>query len=326
MFILIARLIVIIAGPVIGYFKISPGPQGILIGTAVACGVIFVEILIQKIPLDDIVAGILGLVLGLISAKLLDYSIALTESPRLLTLIQQYSLLIKIVFAYIGMVIALKKKEEIDLLDKNILSPSRTRLYNEIKILDTSALIDGRISEIGQTGFIEGTVAIPSFVLKELQSLADSHDQLKRARGVRGLDILKQLQQDRELQLKVVEKDYPEEEEVDAKIVKMAEELKAKIVTTDYNLNKLASVKGIKVLNVNELSNAVKAMVLPGEALQVFVLKEGKERGQGVGYLDDGTMVVVEEGKKFIGRKIEVVVENIHQTSAGRIVFAQPHK
>lgn len=325
MFILIARLIVIIAGPVIGYLKISPGPRGILIGTAVACGVILVEIIIQKIPLDDIVAGTIGLVIGLIAAKLLDYSIALTESPHLIGIAEKYSLMIKIVFAYVGMLIALKKKEEIDLLDRNILTPSRLKTHNGLKILDTSALIDGRISEILQVGFLEGTMAIPSFVLKEIQALADSSDPLKRSRGGRGLDILKQLQQDKNIQVKVFERDYPEVE-TDEKIIKLAEEIKAKIITTDYNLNKLASFKGLKVLNVNDLSNAVKPMVLPGEALHLFVLKEGKERGQGVGYLDDGTMVVVEEGKNYIGKKIEVTVENIHQTSAGRIVFVRPHR
>ncbi len=192
-----------------------------------------------------------------------------------------------------------------------------------MKILDTSAIIDGRINDIGEADFLEGTLVVPGFVLKELQEVADSADSIKRARGRRGLDVVKKLKDNKKVLLKIFEKDYPKITEIDSKIVKLADDLGAKIVTSDYNLNKVASVQGVKVLNINELSNAIKPPVLPGEELKVFVLKEGKEKKQGVAYLDDGTMVVVEDGKNYIGQKIEVTVSSILQTSAGRMIFAR---
>ena len=323
MFIWIVRLLVIIAGPIIGYFQISAGPKGILIGTAAAILVILVEILIEKVALDTMIAGGIGIILGLIAAKLIDYSVALMENRAVETFFKSYSLLIKIVLAYIGMVLAIRKKEELELLDRNIAFSSKRRGGATMKVVDTSALIDGRIADICETKFLEGTLVIPSFVLKELQEISDSPDSSKRNRGRRGLDILKRLQEIKQASVKIFEKDYAKIEEVDAKIVKLAEELDARILTADFNLNKIAAVQGIAVLNVNELSNAIKPPVLPGEAMKVFVLKEGKEPKQGVAYLDDGTMVVVEGGRKHIGRKVDVMVNGILQTAAGRMIFAR---
>jgi len=192
-----------------------------------------------------------------------------------------------------------------------------------MKVVDSSALIDGRITDICETKFLEGTLVIPSFILRELQEISDSPDTSKRNRGRRGLDILKRLQETKQVTVKIFEKDYPKIEEVDAKIVKLAEELDARILTADFNLNKVAAVQGIAVLNINELSNAIKPPVLPGEAMKVFVLKEGKEPKQGVAYLDDGTMVVIEGGRRYIGRKVDVMVNSILQTAAGRMIFAR---
>jgi uncharacterized protein YacL len=323
LFIWIVRLLVVIAGPIIGYFQISAGAKGILIGTAAAILVILVELLIEKVALDTMIAGGIGIILGLIAAKLIDYSVALMENRTVETFFKSYSLLIKIVLAYIGMVLAIRKKEELELLDRNIALSTKRRGGATMKVVDTSALIDGRIADICETKFLEGTLVIPSFVLKELQEISDSPDSSKRNRGRRGLDILKRLQENKQISVKIFEKDYPKIEEVDAKIVKLAEELDARILTADFNLNKIASVQGIGVLNVNELSNAIKPPVLPGEAMKVFVLKEGKEPKQGVAYLDDGTMVVVEDGRKYIGKKVEVMVNSILQTAAGRMIFAR---
>ncbi|MCK4802582.1 TRAM domain-containing protein [bacterium] len=269
------------------------------------------------------VAGGIGIILGLIAAKLIDYSVALMGNPSVDTFFKSYSLLTKVVLAYIGMLLAIKKKEELELLDKNITLSSKRKGGAMMKVIDTSALIDGRIIDICETKFLEGTLVIPNFVLKELQEVSDSPDSSKRNLGRRGLDVLKKLQETKQVTVKIFEKDYPKIEEVDAKIIKLADELDARIMTADFNLNKVAAVQGIAVLNVNELSNAIKPPVLPGEAMKVFVLKEGKEPKQGVAYLDDGTMVVVEGGRRYIGRKVDVMVNSILQTAAGRMIFAR---
>lgn len=315
------RLSVVIAGPIIGYFKLGEAPQGVLLGTAIAAGVIILEIMIEKIPLDDLVAGILGAIIGLIGAKLLDYAISLLEIQPLTVLYKPYSVLIKIILAYFGLLIAIRKKEELNLLDQNI---SRGMKGQDIKILDTSAIIDGRIADVCDTKFLDGIFIVPRFILKELQTVADSGDSLKRSRGRRGLEILNRMQENKNIQLRIYEKDYQGTPEADLKIIKLATELKAKVITTDFNLNKIAALSGVLVLNVNELSNAVKPMVVPGEMMEVILVKEGKEHNQGVAYLEDGTMVVVEEGRRRIGEKLEVVVTSVLQTTAGRMIFTRP--
>ncbi|HAX61614.1 MAG TPA: PIN domain nuclease [Elusimicrobia bacterium] len=312
---------IIIAGPVIGWFQISKDAKGILIGVAVALAVIFVEILIEMIPLDSIVAGGLGAILGLIAAKLLDYSIFLMEDAKLDSFMKTYSILIKMVLAYLGFIIAIRKKEELSLLDKDIHLSSKRR-QEDLKILDSSAIIDGRILDIIETNFVTGVIVVPEFVVAELQTLADSSDSTKRQRGRRGLDLLNKIRQNLVVPVKIFEKDYPEITQTDAKILKLAEDLKAKIITTDFNLNKVASVHGVVVLNVNELAGVIKPALLPGELLNIYLMKEGKEKKQAVAYLEDGTMVVVENGRGFLGKKVEVTVTNVLQTSTGRMIFA----
>lgn len=320
MFLWFIRILVILSGPAIGYWRIDHSAKGIVVGFLVALAVIAIEILIERVPLDSLIAGGLGAILGLIAAKLLDYSVAQLDNGTIERFAQDYSLIIKIVFAYLGFVIAIRKKEEISLLDQDIRFTSRRR-PEEVKVLDTSSLIDGRIADICDTKFISGTLVVPSFILRELQAIADSSDSVKRVRGRRGLDILKRLQETPDVAVKIFEKEFPDISETDAKLVRLAEDLKARILTTDFNLNKVASIHGVTVLNVNDLANVLKPVVLPGEGMTVYIVKEGKERKQGVAYLDDGTMVVVENGRNFIGKKLEVVVSSILQTSAGRMVF-----
>jgi len=197
-----------------------------------------------------------------------------------------------------------------------------SRLH-QYKVLDTSVIIDGRIADICETGFLDGTLVVPQFVLRELQQVADSSDSMKRNRGRRGLDVLQRVQKMTNVHVQIVETDFPEVKEVDLKLIELAKRLSGKIVTNDFNLNKVAQLRGVAVLNINELANSLKPVVLPGEVLRVFVLKEGKEPGQGVAYLDDGTMVVVDQGKRAIGRTIEVTVTSVLQTTAGKMIFCR---
>jgi len=191
------------------------------------------------------------------------------------------------------------------------------------KLLDTSVIIDGRIADLCETGFIEGRFIIPQFILQELQHISDSADSLKRARGRRGLDILNHIQKSSDMEVTITEEDFPHIKEVDAKLVELAKKIQARIITNDLNLNKVAELQGVRVLNINDLSNAIKPVVLPGETIRVFVLKEGKEAGQGVAYLDDGTMIVVDNAKRCIGKNVDVVVTSVLQTSAGRMIFTR---
>lgn len=237
-------------------------------------------------------------------------------------------IVINVVSAYLGFSLALNKEKLIaDFLFAQ--SKNLSNNYNEKtdlsanKILDTSVIIDGRIADICKTGFVEGSLIIPEFILEELRHIADSSDVLKRNRGRRGLDILKQMQKDDGINVEIINKDFEEIVEVDSKLVKLAKIMSGIIVTNDYNLNKVADLQGVRVLNINELANAVKPVVLPGEEMDVRVIKEGKEDGQGIGYLDDGTMIVVDEGIKYIGEEVSVLVTSILQTAAGRMIFAK---
>ncbi|MCB4792735.1 MAG: hypothetical protein LHV68_12745 [Elusimicrobia bacterium] len=323
MLIWIIRGLILITSPIVSYFYISQNFEGIIIGFSIASIFVVGEIIIQAIPLDTIIAGILGIIFGLIGAKLLDYIVYLTDNTQLYEWLKNYSLLIKIIFAYFGLVIAVKKKSELDLLDQDILRKRKHKRINELVILDTSTLIDGRITDITETKFLSGAFLVPRFVLQELQALADSSDTHKRNRARRGLDIIAQLQKDETVTIKIVDKDFPDLTGVDQKLLQLAKDLEAKIITTDFNLNKVAALQGVVVLNINDLSNALKPIYLPGEKMPLFVVKEGKERSQGIGYLDDGTMVVVEDGRKYVGKRIEVIVNSILQTSSGRMVFTR---
>ena len=317
------RLGVIIAGPMVGWFQIAQTTRGIMVGVACSLLVILAEIIIDRIPLDNLVAAVLGAILGLISSKLLDYGIYLLDKPMLYDRIHKYTLLFDVLLTYLGMVVSIRKKEEVELLDRNIFVPTAKKKGQDVLILDTSVIIDGRISEICDTKFVSGRILVPRFVLNELHALSDSADATKRQRGRRGLDIIAHLQEIPENAVTVYEKDFSHLKEVDAKLVELAKELHAKVMTTDFNLNKVATLQGIRVLNINDLANALKAAVLPGEHMMILIVKEGKEKDQGIAYLDDGTMIVVEEGRKFVGKRIEVIVTTILQTSAGRMVFTK---
>jgi uncharacterized protein YacL len=231
-------------------------------------------------------------------------------------------MLLVVFLGYLGIVVGGQKGEWFE--PARIIAAFRdsARLH-QYKVLDTSVIIDGRIADICETGFLEGTLVVPQFVLRELQQVADSSDSLKRNRGRRGLDILQKIQKMVGVQVQIVETDFPEVREVDLKLIELARKLQGKIVTNDFNLNKVAQLRGVQVLNINELANSLKPVVLPGEVMRVFMLKEGKEAGQGVGYLDDGTMVVVDQGKKALGKTIEVTVTSVLQTTAGKMIFCR---
>jgi uncharacterized protein YacL len=319
----IIRFLVILIGPVIGYFQISPDTKGILVGVGAAVLIIGVEILIDRVALDALISGVIGGVMGLVAAQGLGWVIYQVDHPRLYELSQKYSLLTHIIFAYLGFIVLLRKRSELDLLDRDLIVKGSKKKLQQTHVVDTSVLIDGRVADVCESKFLSGTLVVPRFVLTELQHVADSSDPNRRSRGRRGMEILARLQENPEVPVKIFDKDYPDVREVDSKLVALARELGAKILTTDFNLNKIASLQGVTVLNINDLANALKPVVLPGESMSIFVVKEGKERDQGVGYLDDGTMVVVEEGRRFIGQKLNVMVTSILQTSAGRMIFTK---
>ncbi len=282
------------------------------------------EYKVKEISWKKIIIGIFGLVIGLIISAVINYAFSIPNIPRIGLYLQ---ILINLVCAYVGFSLSIHKEKEISRVffdnDKKV---DYSKLDDSIsnKILDTSVIIDGRIADICKTGFIEGNLIIPEFVLEELRHIADSSDVLKRNRGRRGLDILKQIQKESNINVEIINQDFDDIQEVDSKLVKLAQIIDAKIVTNDYNLNKVAELQGLFVLNINELANAVKPVVLPGEEMAVKVIKEGKEDGQGVAYLDDGTMIVVDDGINYIGEKISVLVTSILQTAAGRMIFAKP--
>lgn len=288
----------------------------------------FIENELQKFPAYDIALGTVGLIVGLIIAFFLSKPL---ENIPYIGFIG--SVILFGLFGYLGIKVATRKKDDLSHVMDNFNSNRRAMIekekvkteYNSSpKILDTSVIIDGRIADICSAGFIEGPLVIPEFVLEELQHIADSSDGLKRNRGRRGLDILNKMQKELDLEIIIHEKKFEETKEVDSKLLKLTQLMNGKILTNDYNLNKVAEVQGIKVLNINELSNAVKPVVLPGEEMMVTVVREGKESGQGLAYLDDGTMIVVESGKRYISETIEVVVTSVLQTSAGKMIFAKP--
>ena len=285
----------------------------------------WVESLLNKMPIYDLLAGSLGLAIGLIISNLIGS--AFINIPIIGNYIPG---ICSIILGYLGISIAISKREEIMLLLVTLPWKGKERPKEKIseveqyKILDTSVIIDGRIADICASGFVEGTLVVPVFVLEELQHIADSSDLLRRNRGRRGLDILNRMQKDLGLTVQINESDFDDIAEVDSKLVRLAQVMKGKLVTNDYNLNKVAELQGVKVLNINELSNSVKPVVLPGEEMVVYLVKDGKEMGQGIGYLDDGTMIVVDSGKKHIGDTIGVLVTSVLQTAAGRMIFAKP--
>ncbi len=280
-----------------------------------------------QVSAQTMIASLMGLVVGLVVAALLSFPLSLLPSPfgQLLPFVAA------VVFSYLGVAIFVMRQND-------ILHMLRARFPASGEdggggngggrrvLLDTSVIIDGRIADIGRTGFVAGPMLVPGFVLLELQHIADSSDGLRRQRGRRGLDILNRLQKDSSVPIQITDLDVEGVRGVDDKLVILAKQLRCPIVTNDYNLNRVAELQGVAVLNINELANAVKAVFLPGETLEVQVIQEGKETGQGVGYLDDGTMVVVEDGKSLIGSAVDVLVTKVLQTAAGRMIFARPEQ
>jgi uncharacterized protein YacL len=279
---------------------------------------------IRQAPAQQLLAGILGLVVGLIIAALLVFPLSLLPSPFR----QILPFVAAVLFGYFGIVLMITRQNDLFSLIRGQLpdrSSGRQRVTTNSRsvLLDTSVIIDGRIADISRTGFLDGEMLVPRFVLNELQHIADSSDGLRRRRGRRGLEMLRRLQDDSVTPVRVADMDIEGVHEVDDKLVLLAKRMRCPIVTNDYNLNRVAQLQGVRVLNINELANAVKALFLPGESLDIDIIQEGKEVGQGVGYLDDGTMVVVEDGKSYIGRKVEVTVTKVLQTAAGRMLFAR---
>ena len=290
---------------------------GALTGFIFALLALSIEKIIKKAPLKVILGGTFGLVLGLVIAQLLGYIFSGLQNPGIRI---SASVILSCTFGYIGLVLGGKKIEEIKWPGWSLFTKGSLKRSGG-KILDTSVIIDGRIADICETDFLEGPLVVPQFVLQELQHIADSADNLKRARGRRGLDILNRMQKGDTVEVKVVDEDYPDIREVDAKLIALAREMHAKIITNDFNLNKVAQLQGVPVLNINQLANALKPMVLPGEILNLLIMREGKEQGQGVAYLDDGTMVVVENASRLLGQEVEASVTSILQTTAGRMIF-----
>ena len=351
----LASLVCILAGAIVGGLGgwfVSPYLIGKL-GNFTA----FVEKQLSKMPINDVIAGAVGLAVGLIIANLLGSAFA-----RIPIVGYYIPVVFSIVLGYLGIRITIKKRKELtgsfDFIPNVLKDVLRSREHEKspeepppavekppepqnerpkvnlvklqehknknYKLLDTNVIIDGRIADICKTGFLEGTLLIPVFVLEELQHIADSADALRRVRGRRGLDILQKIREKLGFAVEIMNVDFDDVQEVDSKLVRLAKKLGGKIITNDFNLNKVAQLRGVAVLNINELSNAVKPVVIPGETMRVQVVKDGKEPGQGVAYLDDGTMIVIENGHRYLSRTISVEVTSALQTSAGRMIFAKP--
>jgi uncharacterized protein YacL len=319
----VIRIVVLLVFLMSGYLlglRYNASIEGASFG--VICGVLalLLERLFGKASLGKIIGGLVGLVIGVFFANLL-----LLPLRRVIADVSVVSFALYALLGYVGLLIGIRRGEGLTLA--GIFRMVRGQTSDEhVKILDTSVIIDGRIADVCDAGFLDGVFLVPQFILQELQHIADSPDSLKRARGRRGLDILHRIQKMAHVTVRITDEDFPKIREVDAKLVALARTHDAKVVTNDFNLNKVAELQGVMVLNINELANALKPVVLPGEALKVFVIKEGKEYNQGVAYLDDGTMVVVENGRKLIGKNAEVSVTSVLQTTAGRMIFSKPRE
>ena len=297
--------------------KATEGVIGILMG----CAVIFFELRLRRVSLRRLIGAALGSVLGIIGAYL--FSLVIHQSIGSEGLRDFLQLFVMMLMAYVGLIVGATKGDLLNLSALGGIFGGEKQTKKSYKILDTSVIIDGRIADIAETGFLDGILAIPSFVLRELQLVADSADSLKRNRGRRGLDILQRIQKISTLQVQIIEDDFPAIREVDMKLIELAKMYEGKVVTNDFNLNKVAQLHGVDVLNINELANSLKPVVLPGEIMKVFILKEGKEYNQGVAYLDDGTMVVVDNARKMIGKTIDISVTSVLQTTAGKMIFGK---
>ena len=323
-----SQLVLIAVTAVTGYFivkDISPSPLYDLIGAALglAAGylVIKIEGKLKEIPLKIIIGTLVGITIGLSVANLFISRLLLTHAKDVPVTLPIY-ILIYFVMGYLGFRVGEEKSHTID-LSKLPLFGKKEETGEGNKILDTSVIIDGRIAEVCEAGFLEGTFIIPQFVLYEIQHIADLQDPVRKTRGRRGLEILHRLQKQTQIKVKIVDVDFPKLKDVDSKLIALAKSLRGKVVTNDYNLHKVAELQGISVLNLNELATALKPAILPGEQLSIRIVKDGKEYGQGIGYLEDGTMVVVDDSKKLMGKTVEVVVTSLLQTTSGRMIFGK---
>jgi len=322
MLIWVYRACILTACPAFVYFVISKEMNSLVVGLGAGVLIVMFEMLLEGMSLLTLIVGIIGAIGGVVGSKFLNLMIQQTGLTELMNAWDKFAALSHFAFGVLGVVVSIRKFPELDSLDKDILASARRR-GSDLKVIDTSAIIDGRVVDICETKFLAGAMVVPRFVLNELHHLADSEDDLKRARGRRGLDMLARMQENPDVPIKIIDRDIPDIEAVDGKLVRLAKDLSAKVMTTDFNLNKIAALEGVVCLNVNDLTTALKPVVLPGEIMTLFVMKDGKERSQGVGYLDDGTMVIIEDGKERIGKRVDAQVTSILQTSAGRMIFSK---
>jgi uncharacterized protein YacL len=321
--ILVRLLLVIVVA--ITCFVIVPfgrtAPVDAILGAVIGAAIVVFEWKLRMVSLKRLIGAALGSFLGICGAYLFALVIRNSIPPSHTQSFLQ--ILVMLLMAYVGLIVGANKGDLLNLAALGGIFGGEKQSKKSHKILDTSVIIDGRIADIAETGFLDGVIVTPQFVLRELQLVADSADSLKRNRGRRGLDILQRLQKVANLQIQIVEDDFPAVREVDLKLIELAKVYEGKIITNDFNLNKVAQLQGVEVLNINELANSLKPIVLPGETMRVFILKEGKEYNQGVAYLDDGTMVVVDNARKMIGKTIDVSVTSVLQTTAGKMIFGK---
>jgi len=297
------------------------GPTSGALGVGIGLGILVFEWRLRTVSLKRLIGAVIGSILGIIGAYL--FSIVIRDSLGLGNTQHFLQLLVMLLMAYIGLIVGANKGDLLNLSALGGIFGGEKMGKKIYKILDTSVIIDGRIADIAETGFLDGALVLPQFVLRELQLVADSADPLKRNRGRRGLDIMQRIQKMTSITVQIVEDDFPAVREVDLKLIELAKLYEAKILTNDFNLNKVAQLQGVEVLNINELANALKPIVLPGEIMKVFILKEGKEYNQGVAYLDDGTMVVVDNARRMIGKTVDISVTSVLQTTAGKMIFGK---
>jgi uncharacterized protein YacL len=300
------------------------GVRGLLaagVGFLMALAVLLAELRLRRAALSGLLGGAFGAVLGVFAALLVTLVISRTDEPEPTKSFLEFAALFA--FAYLGLVLGSGRGRELYVDAVEEFFGKKSAPTGSVKLLDTSVLIDGRIADVCEAQFLEGILGVPQFVLHEMQMVADSSDPLKRQRGRRGLEVLQRIQKMPQVEVRILEEDFPQAGDVDHKLVELARGMGAKIVTNDFNLNKVATVQGFSVLNVNQLAQALKPAVLPGEPMRVLILREGKEPNQGVAYLDDGTMVVVDGARRMINKSVDVIVTSVHQTTAGKMIFGR---
>ena len=330
--IMLLRIIIVILFSLIGhyvgprYFSTALAQQfpwlGAVVGALAAFVVVGLDLYFKRLSVRNILSVLIGATMGLWTHSLF-VALIRNYAPVPEDQMRQIGMISAAIFTYLGAITILRGQDEFSVMIPFVKLTAKGAA-EDIILVDTSVIIDGRIADICETAFLGGKLYLPRFVLKELQLIADSSDPLKRNRGRRGLDVLNRMKKNPLIEIKIHETDFAELNTVDAKLVKLAQELSGKVLTNDFNLNKVAELQGVKVLNINELANALKPIVIPGEMMQVRILKEGKEQDQGVAYLDDGTMVVVDNGRRRIGQTLSVTITSVLQTQAGRMIFAKP--